>query len=101
MSNPQLPVVNVATRPLISTYTILVLSGILFGFCVSDNLGEEMKRTFVFAGATGLMAYLALGTVKRVQHHSQQRVAVMQAEERLDRHAHADARPVDRTNAPA
>lgn len=99
MSTPQSPAASAASRPLISTYTILVLSGVLFGLCVSDNLGDEIKRSFVFAGATGLMAYLALGTVKRVQQHSQQRVAIMQAEERLDRHANADSRSSEQIKA--
>lgn len=76
--------------PLLSTYTILMLSGFLFGLCISNTFDTEVKRSFVLAGATGLMCFLALGVVKRVQEQSQQRDAVLHAEERLERHAHFD-----------
>ncbi|MBC7822027.1 MAG: hypothetical protein IAG10_34510 [Planctomycetaceae bacterium] len=82
----------------ISTYTILLLSGVLFGMCVSGDLPPEVKHWFVFAGTTGLVAYLGLRVVANVHQQTQQRVATMQAEERLDRHAHCDLR-IDRTSA--
>lgn len=79
-------------RALISTYTILLLSGVLFGMCVSGDLPPEIKHWFIFAGTTGLVAYLGLRVVGNLHLSTQQRVATMQAEERLDRHAHCDLR---------
>ena len=78
------------SRALISTYTILLLSGALFGMCISGDLPPAVKHWFVFAGTTGLVAYLGLHVVANLHKHTQQRVATMQAEERLDRHAHCD-----------
>ena len=84
-------------KALLSTYTILLLSGVLFGMCVSGDLPPEIKHWFIFAGTTGLVAYLGLRVVENVHQNTQQRVATMQAEERLDRHAHCDLR-IQRAN---
>lgn len=86
------------SQPVISTYTILLLSGVLFGMCVSGDLSPAVKNWFVFAGTTGVIAYLGLLVTARVRQESLQRVAAIQAEERLDRHAHFDLR-IDRANA--
>ena len=85
-----------AQRPLISSHTILLLCGVLFGLSISGNITSEAKSSFLFAGTVGLIAFTGLSMVKRVQTHSQQQVAIMQAEERLDRHAQCDARSSDR-----
>ena len=90
------------TKPLISSHTILLLCGTLFGMCVSDNIPGDVKLTFLLAGTTGLIAFLALSMLKHTRIHTQQRVANLQAEERLDRHAHLDPRATDRAaNSPA
>lgn len=89
-----------AAQPVISTYTILLLSGVLFGMCVSGDLSPAVKTWFVFAGTTGVIAYWGLLVTGRLRQETLQRVAAMQAEERLDRHAHFDLR-IDRTNANA
>ncbi|MCX7423298.1 MAG: hypothetical protein NT013_27700 [Planctomycetia bacterium] len=85
-----------AQRPLISSHTILLLCGVLFGMCVSGNISDEAKTSFLFAGTVGLIAFTGLSMVKRVQTHTQQQVAIMQAEERLDRHSQCDSRNSDR-----
>lgn len=85
-----------AERPLISSHTILLLCGVLFGMSISGNITSEAKSSFLFAGTVGLIAFTGLSMAKRVQSHSQQQVAMMQAEERLDRHAHSDSRSSDR-----
>ena len=80
-----------STSPaLVSNDTILLLAGALFGMCVSGNLPPEVKTWFVFAGTSGLVAYLGLRVVARAKQQAQQRIAVMQVEERLDRHSHLD-----------
>ena len=86
---------------LISNDTILLLAGSLFGMCVSGNLPPEVKTWFAFAGTTGLLSYLGLRVVALAKLQAQQRIAVMQIEERLDRHSHFDP-PVDapRVNQP-
>ena len=84
-------------RPLISTYTILLLCGVLFGMCVSDNIPHDIKLTFLLAGTTGLIAFLGLSMVKQVQTHAQLQVAQLQAEERLERHAQGDSRIAERS----
>lgn len=76
--------------PASTTYIILVLSGVLFGMCISGNLPSETKTWFVFAGTVGLLAYLALRVTARVKQQTQQRLAILQVEERLDRHSHLD-----------
>ena len=84
-------------RPLISTYTILLLCGVLFGMCVSENIPQDIKMTFLLAGTTGLVAYLALSMFKKVQTQTQQQVAKLYAEERLERHAQGDSRVTERS----
>lgn len=85
-----------AQRPLISTHTILLLCGVLFGLSISGNITDEAKSSFIFAGAVGLIAFTGLSMVKKVQTHSQQQVAMLQAEERLERHAQCDSRGSER-----
>ena len=58
--------------------------------CVSGNLPPETKTWFVFAGTTGLVAYLGLRIVLHIHQQTRQRIAVMQVENRLDRHSHFD-----------
>ncbi len=76
--------------PLVSSHTILVLSGFLFGLCISGTFDSETKRSFVLAGATGLMCYLALDVARRVQEQNHHKAAILHVEERLERHAHVD-----------
>ena len=86
-----------STQPqLISSHTILLLCGVLFGMCVSSNISHDERMLFVFAGTTGVIAFLGLSVAKRVQTQSQQQVAMLQVEERLDRHAHCDLRSAER-----
>ncbi len=77
---------------LISSSTILLLSGVLFGLCLSEAISRDIRTTFLMAGITGLLAYLGLGIVKRAHQETQQRIAIMHVEERLDRHANSDSR---------
>lgn len=91
MNLPAYKPATVSTSPaLVSNDTILLLAGALFGMCVSGNLPPEVKTWFVFAGTTGLVAYLGLRVVALARQEAQQRIAVMQVEERLDRHSHLD-----------
>ncbi len=85
---------------LVSSSTILLLSGVLFGLCVSEAISRDIKTTFLLAGTTGLLAYLGLGMVKRAHHETQQRIAIMHVEERLDRHANPDPRSSDQIETP-
>lgn len=85
-----------AQPQLISSHTILLLCGVLFGMCVSNNISHDEKKLFVFAGTTGVIAFLGLSVAKRVQTQSQEHVAMLQVEERLDRHAHCDQRSAER-----
>lgn len=79
-------------QPVISTYSILLLSGMLFGICVSGSVSSDIKPSVVLAGALGLAAYLLLSLAARKQRQVQLRLATMQVEERLDRHSHFDLR---------
>ena len=98
MNPPVSKPASVPTSPaLISTYTILLLSGVLFGMCVSGDLSPEVKHWFVFAGTTGVIAYLGLRVVAHAKQQAQQRAAAMHAEERLARHSHFDLR-IDRVS---
>ncbi len=81
---------------LISSHTILLLCGVLFGMCVSNNISQENRMVFMLAGTVGVIAFLGLSVAKRTQTHSQQQVAMLQVEERLDRHAHCDLRSAGR-----
>ena len=76
----------------IGSQVILFLCGELFGMCVSDNIPHDVKVALLMGGSIGLIAFLALGLIKHAHDHTQQRVAVIHAEERLERHAHADSR---------
>ncbi len=84
------PATASASPALVSNDTILLLAGALFGMCVSGNLPPEVKTSFVFAGTTGLVAYLGLRVVAGAKQQAQLRIAVMQVEKRLDRHSHFD-----------
>ena len=83
------------SNPAISTYSILLLSGVLFGMCISDNMTQEVKTWMVLAGTLGLVAYLVGHRAAQAQAQAQQRIATMQVEERLDRHSHLDLRAED------
>lgn len=95
-----LPIPSSSQQPaqpsLISSHTILLLCGFLFGMCVSNNVSQDARMLFVFAGTTGVIAFLGLSVISRVQTQSQQQVAMLQAEERLDRHAQCDLRSIGR-----
>ena len=77
---------------MISTYSILLLSGMLFGICVSGSVPTDTKAWVVVAGVMGLVAYLVLSLVAQKQKQMQLRLATQQVEERLDRHSHVDHR---------
>ncbi len=83
-------------RPLISTHTILLLCGVLFGMAISGNITSEAKMSFVFAGTIGLIAFVGLSVIKRAQTQTQQQVAILHVEERLERHAQIDSRSSER-----
>ena len=92
---------ELSSHRLVSSSTILLLSGVLFGLCVSEAISRDIKTTFLMAGITGLLAYLGLGMVKRAHHETQQRIAIMNVEERLDRHANLDPRSSVQIEIPA
>ncbi len=79
-----------ATRPLISSHTILLLCGVLFGLCLSEASTTETTTWFLWAGVTGLIAFLGLRTVDQVKSREQLREAIEQTEQRLTRHAQLD-----------
>lgn len=80
------------SRPVISTYSILLLSGMLFGICVSGSVQTETKSYVVLAGTLGLLAYLVLSLSAHKHKQTQLRLATQQVEQRLDRHSHVDQR---------
>lgn len=80
------------SHPVISTYSILLLSGMLFGIYVSGSVASETKTWVVIAASLGLVAYLAMSLASYKQKQTQLRRATMQVEERLDRHSHFDLR---------
>lgn len=86
------PVTASDSHPVISTYSILLLSGMLFGMCVSGSVSSESKTWVLIAGTLGLVAYLAMSLASYKQKQTQLRLATMQVEERLDRHSHFDLR---------
>ncbi len=88
----QIPKKEHNSTPHIGSQTILFLCGVLFGMCVSDNIPQDVKVALLMAGSVGLIAFLALGLIWQAHGHTQQRVAVIHAEERLERHAHVDPR---------
>jgi hypothetical protein len=83
---------NPSAESLLSTHPILLLSGVLFGMCVSSALPQEVKLWFVLTGTTGLIAYLALSFVAKKKLETLQRAAAVQAELRLERHAQHESR---------
>lgn len=89
-------------HPVISTYSILLLSGMLFGICVSGNVSQELKAWMALTGCLGLLAYLVGSFARNAHVQSQQRIAAMQVEQRLDRHSSFDLRAEDlRLDQPA
>lgn len=92
MNLPGPQTATTGSHPVISTYSILLLSGMLFGICVSGSVSTDIKPSVVLAGALGLAAYLLLSIASRKQKQTQLRLATMQVEERLDRHSHFDLR---------
>jgi hypothetical protein len=92
MNLPGPQTATTGSNPVISTYSILLLSGMLFGICVSGSVSSDIKPSVVLAGALGLAAYLLLSIAARKQRQTQLRLATMQVEERLDRHSHFDLR---------
>ena len=83
------------SKPAFTTYSILLLSGMLFGMCISGNMTQEVKSWMVLAGTLGLVAYLVGFRAAQAQAQAHQRMATMQVEERLDRHSHFDLRAED------
>ena len=81
-----------AATSVISTYSILLLSGMLFGMCVSGSVPTETKLWVVVAGTLGLVAYLVSSLAAHKQKQMQLRLATQQVEQRLDRHSHVDHR---------
>ena len=81
---------SAATRPLISSHTILLLCGVLFGLCLSEASTSETTTWFLWAGITGLVSFLGLRAVNQVKHREQLREAIEQTELRLTRHAQLD-----------
>lgn len=80
------------SKPVISTYSILLLSGMLFGICVSGSVPAENKLYVTLTGTLGLVAYLVISLAKHKQKQQQLRRAAQQVEDRLDRHSHVDVR---------
>jgi hypothetical protein len=72
------------------------MCGVLFGMAISGNITSEAKMTFVFAGTIGLIAFVGLSVMKRARNQTQQQVAIMHVEERLERHAQLDPRTSER-----
>lgn len=89
------PTTTSESRPVISTYSILLLSGMLFGICVSGSVPSDIKTWVVVSGTLGLVAFLAISLASYKQKQTQLRLATMQVEERLDRHSHFDLRAED------
>lgn len=89
------PVATTDSRPVISTYSILLLSGMLFGMVVSGSFPTEFKAWVTLAGTLGLVAYVVVSLAAHKQKQTQLRLATMQVEERLERHSHFDLRAED------
>ncbi len=89
------PVATTDSRPLISTYSILLLSGMLFGIVVSGSFPTDIKAWVTLAGTLGLVAYIVVSLAAYKQKQTQQRLATMHVEERLERHSHFDLRTED------
>jgi hypothetical protein len=83
------------SRPVISTYSILLLSGMLFGICVSGSVSSDLKGWVILTGTLGLVAYVVASFAAHKQKQAQVRLAAMQIEERLERHSHHDLRAED------
>lgn len=84
------PVATTDSRPVVSTYSILLLSGMLFGMVISGSFATEFKAWVTLAGTLGLVAYLVVSFASHKQKQTQLRLATMQVEERLERHSHFD-----------
>ncbi len=89
------PAVTTDSRPVISTYSILLLSGMLFGMVISGSFPTEFKAWVTLAGTLGLVAYVVVSLAAHKQKQTQLRLATMQVEERLERHSHFDLRAED------
>lgn len=89
------PVTTSESHPVISTYSILLLSGMLFGICVSGSVPSDIRTWVVVSGVLGLLAYLVVSLAAYKQKQLQLRLATAQVEERLDRHSHFDLRAED------
>lgn len=89
------PPATTDSRPIISTYSILLLSGMLFGICASGSMAQDIKSWVTLSGTLGLVAYLVVSLNSHAQKQSNQRLAAIQVEERLDRHSHFDLRAED------
>ena len=89
------PATNLDSNPLISTYSILLLSGMLFGICISGSVNTNVKTWVLASGTLGLIAYLVMSHTAYKQKQMQLRLATLQVEERLDRHSNFDLRVED------
>lgn len=89
------PVATTDSRPVVSTYSILLLSGMSFGIVVSGSFATDVKAWVTLAGTLGLVAYVVVSLAAHKQKQAQLRLATMQVEERLERHSHFDLRAED------
>jgi hypothetical protein len=74
-----------ADRPVVSTASILIISGFLFGMAVAVPLGE-MASDVASCGIAGLLAYIAFefASWRRDVHHAHQEQRMQEL--RLQRH---------------
>ena len=71
---------------LLSTSTILILSGFLIGLTVGRTVGEDLSPYVLASGLAGFMAYLGLDAAASRREEEGQSRDKEQMESRLDKH---------------
>jgi hypothetical protein len=73
-------------RPLLSTTTILILSGFLIGLAVGNQLGAEVSPYLMGGGLAGLLTFIALDLANRQRSEAAVEESQREMERRLDKH---------------
>lgn len=79
------------TRPpfepqIISTSTILILSGVIIGMTLSRFASPSIEPFLVIAGLTGILSFIVLDLASMRRTQAALRIEQAQVEDRLDKH---------------
>lgn len=76
-------------QTILSTSTILILSGFLIGLSVGKMVAEDLSPYVLVCGLSGFLAFIALDEVAARRRDEQWQEEQQQREDRLDKHVHS------------